>query len=78
MRVFREEIEKNKGWQDNVKQLQGDVDKSADSAALKKSKEIYERMRVGFLDFFALSSLYWVSFVTSLIFSNGLIGFWRS
>lgn len=47
MRVFREEIEKNKGWQDNVKQLQGDVDKFADSAALKKSKELYERMRVG-------------------------------
>lgn len=46
LRVFREEIDKNQGWQQNVKQLQGDVDKLADSAAMKKAREAYERSRV--------------------------------
>lgn len=46
LRVFREEIDKNQGWQQNVKQLQGDVDKLADSAAMKKAREVYERNRV--------------------------------
>ena len=45
--VLREEISKNKAWQDNVKQLQGDVDKLADSTALKRAREMYERARVG-------------------------------
>lgn len=44
--VLKEEISKNKGWQDNVKQLQGDVDKLADSQAMKKAREVYERARV--------------------------------
>ncbi|KGB76097.1 import inner membrane translocase subunit tim44 [Cryptococcus deuterogattii 99/473] len=44
--VLKEEIEKNKGWQDNVKQLQGDVDKFADSAAMKKAKDVYEKTRL--------------------------------
>ncbi|WVQ81631.1 hypothetical protein IAT38_003755 [Cryptococcus sp. DSM 104549] len=44
--VLREEIEKNKGWQDNVKQLQGDVDKFADSAAMKRAKDVYEKTRI--------------------------------
>ena len=44
--VLRQEIQKNKAWQDNVKQLQGDVDKLADSAALKKAREVYERARI--------------------------------
>lgn len=47
LRVFREEIDKNQGWQQNVKQLQGDVDKLADSAAMKTAREAYERTRVG-------------------------------
>lgn len=44
--VLKEEIAKNKGWQDDVKQLQGDVDKLADSAAMKRARDIYERARV--------------------------------
>jgi import inner membrane translocase subunit TIM44 len=44
--VLKEEIAKNKGWQDNVKQLQGDVDKLADSEAMKRARDIYERARV--------------------------------
>ncbi len=46
LRVFKEEIDKNQGWQQNVKQLQGDVDKMADSEAMKKAREMYERTRV--------------------------------
>lgn len=48
--VLKEEIEKNKGWQDNVKQLQGDVDKFADSAAMKRAKDVYEKTRVSRLN----------------------------
>jgi import inner membrane translocase subunit TIM44 len=44
--VLKEEISKNKAWQDNVKQLQGDVDKLADSQAMKRAREVYERARV--------------------------------
>lgn len=44
--VLKEEISKNKAWQENVKQLQGDVDKLADSAAMKRAREVYERARV--------------------------------
>jgi len=44
--VLKEEISKNKAWQDNVKQLQGDVDKVVDSAAMKRAREVYERARV--------------------------------
>ncbi|WWD06554.1 hypothetical protein V865_004647 [Kwoniella europaea PYCC6329] len=44
--VLKEEIEKNKGWQDNVKQLQGDVDKMADSAAMKRARDLYEKTRI--------------------------------
>jgi hypothetical protein len=32
--------------QDNVKQLQGDVDKFQDSEAMKRAREVYERARV--------------------------------
>ena len=46
--VLKEEISKNKAWQDNVKQLQGDVGKVVDSAAMKRAREVYERARVGF------------------------------
>ncbi|GFZ51483.1 hypothetical protein JCM24511_09250 [Saitozyma sp. JCM 24511] len=44
--VLKEEISKNKAWQDNVKQLQGDVDKMADSAAMRRAREVYERARI--------------------------------
>ncbi|KAK4686908.1 hypothetical protein P7C73_g3214, partial [Tremellales sp. Uapishka_1] len=46
MTVLREEITKNKAWQDNAKQLQGDVDKMVDSAAMKRAKDVYERARI--------------------------------
>ena len=45
--VLKEELKKNRELQDNVKQLQGDVDKLQDSEALKKAKAAYERARVG-------------------------------
>jgi import inner membrane translocase subunit TIM44 len=44
--VLKEEIAKNKAWQDNVKQLGGEVDKLADSAAMKRARDVYERARV--------------------------------
>lgn len=46
LQVFKEEIEKNQGWQQNVKQLSGEVDKMADSKAMKAAREMYERTRV--------------------------------
>ncbi|KAL4077842.1 hypothetical protein J3A83DRAFT_4087358 [Scleroderma citrinum] len=44
--VLREELRKNRELQDNVKQLQGDVDKLQDSEALKRAREMYERARL--------------------------------
>lgn len=44
--VLREELRKNRELQDNVKQLQGDVDKMQDSEALKRARDVYERARV--------------------------------
>ena len=44
--VLREELRKNRELQDNVKQLQGDVDKFQDSEAMKKARQAYERARV--------------------------------
>lgn len=44
--VLRDELQKNRELQDNVKQLQGDVDKLQDSEALKKARAMYERARV--------------------------------
>lgn len=46
VQVLREELRKNRELQDNVKQLQGDVDKLQDSEALKRAREVYERARV--------------------------------
>jgi ribosomal protein S20 len=46
IQTLKEEIEANKGWQENVKQLKGEVDKMADSAALKKGRDVYEKTRV--------------------------------
>ncbi|KAF9240732.1 hypothetical protein BU15DRAFT_45528 [Melanogaster broomeanus] len=44
--VLREELRKNRELQDNVKQLQGDVDKFQDSEAMRRAKEVYERARL--------------------------------
>ncbi|THV05567.1 TIM44 subunit of mitochondria import inner membrane translocase [Dendrothele bispora CBS 962.96] len=44
--VLREELRKNRELQENVKQLQGDVDKFQDSEAMKKAREAYERARL--------------------------------
>ena len=49
MEVLREELRKNRELQDNVKQLQGDVDKFQDSEAMKKARQAYERARVRYL-----------------------------
>lgn len=46
MEVLREELRKNRELQDNVKQLQGDVDKIQDSEAMKRARAAYERARV--------------------------------
>jgi len=46
--VLKEEIEKNQAWQQNVRELRGDVDKMADSAALRRAREMYEKSRVRF------------------------------
>ncbi len=44
--VLKEELRKNRELQDNVKQLQGDVDKLQDSEAMRKARAAYERARV--------------------------------
>ncbi|RXK38748.1 import inner membrane translocase subunit tim44 [Tremella mesenterica] len=44
--TLKQEIKANQGWQDNVKQLQGDVDKLADTQAMRRAKELYERARI--------------------------------
>ncbi|RDB15850.1 Mitochondrial import inner membrane translocase subunit tim44 [Hypsizygus marmoreus] len=44
--VLRDELRKNRELQENVKQLQGDVDKFQDSEAMKKAKAAYERARL--------------------------------
>ncbi|KAH7927324.1 TIM44 subunit of mitochondria import inner membrane translocase [Leucogyrophana mollusca] len=44
--VLREELRKNRDLQDNVKQLQGDVDKFQDSEAMKRARAAYERARL--------------------------------
>lgn len=46
MDVLRDELKKNRELQDNVKQLQGDVDKFQDSEAMKKARAAYERARL--------------------------------
>ena len=44
--VLKDELRKNRELAENVKQLQGDVDKFQDSEAMKKAKDAYERARV--------------------------------
>lgn len=46
MDVLKDELRKNRELQDNVKQLQGDVEKFQDSEAMKRAREAYERARV--------------------------------
>ena len=44
--VLRDELRKNRELQDNVKTLQGDVEKFQDSEAMKKARAAYEKARV--------------------------------
>ncbi|KAJ7210529.1 hypothetical protein GGX14DRAFT_451006 [Mycena pura] len=44
--VLRDELKKDRELQDNVKQLQGDVDKLQDSEAMKRARAAYERARL--------------------------------
>jgi hypothetical protein len=44
--VLRDELKKNQDLLDNVKQVQGDVEKIQDSEAMKRAKAAYERARV--------------------------------
>lgn len=44
--VLRDELRKNRELQENVKQLQGDVDKLQDSETMRKARAAYERARV--------------------------------
>jgi len=52
--VLREELRKNRELQENVKQLQGDVDKFQDSEAMRKARATYERARVRVVPLFLL------------------------
>ena len=47
--VLKDELRKNRELNENVRQLQGDVDKLQDSEALKRAKDMYERARVRIL-----------------------------
>ena len=47
--VLKDELRKSRELQDNVKQLQGDVDKLQDSEAMKRARAAYERARVRLL-----------------------------
>ncbi|KAF7312146.1 Mitochondrial import inner membrane translocase subunit TIM44 [Mycena indigotica] len=44
--VLRDELRKNRELQENVKQLQGDVDKLQDSETMKRARAAYERARL--------------------------------
>ena len=56
--VLRDELRKNQELQDNVKQLQGDVDKFQDSEAMKRARAAYERARV--CSFLSLKLIHWL------------------
>lgn len=51
VQTLREEIDKTQGFADNVKQLQGEVDKAADSEAMRKARALYEKTRVSCVRF---------------------------
>ncbi|GAA5932972.1 hypothetical protein JCM3775_005279 [Rhodotorula graminis] len=44
--VLRDEVRKNREWQDSVKQLGGEVSKVQDSEAMQRAKIMYERARL--------------------------------
>lgn len=44
--MLKDELRKSREIQDNMKQLQGDVDKFQDSEAMKRARAAYERARV--------------------------------
>ena len=44
--VVREELKKDRDLQENMKQLQGDVDKFQDAEAMTRARAAYERARV--------------------------------
>ena len=44
--VLREELQKSKDLQENVKQLQGSATEAMDSEAMKRAKAYYEKARV--------------------------------
>ncbi|KAK4698770.1 hypothetical protein P7C70_g7499, partial [Phenoliferia sp. Uapishka_3] len=44
--VLKDEVRKNREWQDSVKQLQGEASKVQDSEAMRKAKEVYEKARL--------------------------------
>lgn len=46
VQTLREELQKNREYQEDVARLQGDVDKLADSETMKKAREAYERARL--------------------------------
>ena len=54
--VLREELRKNRELQENVKQLQGDVDKIQDSETMRRARAAYERARVRVVLRFSSSS----------------------
>lgn len=45
--VLKDELKKSRELQENVRQLQGDVDKFQDSETMKRARAAYERARVG-------------------------------
>ena len=52
--VLRDELRKNRELQENVKQLQGDVDKFQDSEAMRRARAAYERARVRVIPYSSL------------------------
>lgn len=46
VQTLKEEIQKNRELQADVQKLQGDVDKAANSEAMKRAREMYERARL--------------------------------
>lgn len=44
--VLKEELQKSKAMQDNVRQLQGETTKAMDSEAMKRARQAYERARL--------------------------------
>lgn len=60
--VLREELQKSREMNENIRQLQGETTKAMDSEAMKKMKAAYEKARVSSFDilrsrnFFAVST----------------------